>query len=167
MGCICSKGILANQFVADNHKHGREKELRSNKSSKQFEAGVGVDGGGNDATVRLISNHPTERNPVSSSLLSDEANKKPVVTENHAKTQLKKRSPMEVGVNGAQIQPRLTRIISVSNGERGAQVVAGWPSWLSAVAGEAISGWVPRKAESFEKLDKVSLLNSTSICVAL
>jgi cyclin-dependent kinase 12/13 len=38
----------------------------------------------------------------------------------------------------------------------GAQVVAGWPAWLSAVAGEAIKGWIPRHATSFEKLDKVS-----------
>lgn len=37
----------------------------------------------------------------------------------------------------------------------GEQVAAGWPSWLSAVAGEAIQGWVPLKADSFEKLEKV------------
>ncbi|KAI3762652.1 hypothetical protein L1987_53091 [Smallanthus sonchifolius] len=34
-------------------------------------------------------------------------------------------------------------------------VAAGWPAWLSAVAGEAIQGWVPLRAESFEKLEKV------------
>jgi hypothetical protein len=59
---------------------------------------------------------------------------------------------------GGQVDPRVSRIGSLLNGERGAQIVAGWPSWLSAVAGEAINGWVPRKAESFQKLDKVSLL---------
>ncbi|GER43180.1 protein kinase superfamily protein [Striga asiatica] len=37
----------------------------------------------------------------------------------------------------------------------GEQVAAGWPSWLVEVAGEAIKGWVPRKAETFEKLDKI------------
>ena len=63
---------------------------------------------------------------------------------------------MDFGVSGAQLQPRLSRIGSLPHGERGAQVIAGWPSWLTAVAGEAINGWVPRKAESFEKLDKVS-----------
>lgn len=35
-------------------------------------------------------------------------------------------------------------------------VAAGWPPWLAAVAGDAIRGWIPRKADSFEKLDKVS-----------
>uniref|UniRef100_A0A2P2M014 Protein kinase domain-containing protein n=2 Tax=Rhizophora mucronata TaxID=61149 RepID=A0A2P2M014_RHIMU len=35
------------------------------------------------------------------------------------------------------------------------QVAAGWPSWLATVAGEAIRGWLPRRADSFEKLDKI------------
>lgn len=37
----------------------------------------------------------------------------------------------------------------------GEQVAAGWPSWLSKVAGEAIHGLTPRRADSFHKLDKV------------
>ncbi|KAH1115035.1 hypothetical protein J1N35_008413 [Gossypium stocksii] len=32
----------------------------------------------------------------------------------------------------------------------------GWPSWLMAVAGEAIRDWTPRRANTFQKLDKVS-----------
>jgi cyclin-dependent kinase 12/13 len=43
-----------------------------------------------------------------------------------------------------------------NNLEGGEQVAAGWPAWLSAVAGDAIKGWIPRHAASFEKLDKVS-----------
>lgn len=31
----------------------------------------------------------------------------------------------------------------------------GWPSWLMAVAGDAIGDWTPRRANSFEKLAKV------------
>ncbi|KAF3436791.1 hypothetical protein FNV43_RR19544 [Rhamnella rubrinervis] len=31
----------------------------------------------------------------------------------------------------------------------------GWPSWLMAVAGEAIQGWTPRRANTFEKLAKI------------
>lgn len=37
----------------------------------------------------------------------------------------------------------------------GEHVAAGWPAWLSAVAGEAIHGWVPLKADSYEKLEKI------------
>ncbi|XP_057429415.1 probable serine/threonine-protein kinase At1g09600 isoform X2 [Lotus japonicus] len=57
--------------------------------------------------------------------------------------------------NAKSLQPKVSRIFSVTRGERGAQVLAGWPSWLTAVAGEAISGWIPRRADSFEKLDKI------------
>ncbi|XWS60217.1 hypothetical protein CRYUN_Cryun07bG0016600 [Craigia yunnanensis] len=31
----------------------------------------------------------------------------------------------------------------------------GWPSWLTAVAGEAIRDWTPRRANTFEKLNKI------------
>ncbi|OVA15039.1 Protein kinase domain [Macleaya cordata] len=48
--------------------------------------------------------------------------------------------------------PRLSNLPKHVYGE---QVAAGWPAWLSAVAGEAIKGWTPRRADSFEKLDKI------------
>ncbi|XP_042021701.1 probable serine/threonine-protein kinase At1g54610 isoform X1 [Salvia splendens] len=48
--------------------------------------------------------------------------------------------------------PKMGSLPSAVEGE---QVAAGWPSWLVAVAGEAILGWVPRKADTFEKLDKI------------
>lgn len=41
---------------------------------------------------------------------------------------------------------------------RGEQVAAGWPPWLTAVCGEALNGWIPRRADSFEKIDKVGYL---------
>lgn len=31
----------------------------------------------------------------------------------------------------------------------------GWPSWLCAVAGDAIKDWTPRRANTFQKLDKI------------
>ncbi|KAL8546002.1 hypothetical protein ACS0TY_005927 [Phlomoides rotata] len=34
-------------------------------------------------------------------------------------------------------------------------VAAGWPSWLSAVAGEAIEGWLPLRSDSFKRLEKI------------
>ncbi|GER56503.1 protein kinase superfamily protein [Striga asiatica] len=43
----------------------------------------------------------------------------------------------------------------VPKANKGEQVAAGWPPWLAAVAGEAIRGWLPRRADSFEKLDKI------------
>nr|GMD63583.1 probable serine/threonine-protein kinase At1g54610 [Ipomoea batatas] len=48
--------------------------------------------------------------------------------------------------------PRLSNPPKHLHGE---QVAAGWPAWLSEVAGEAINGWIPRRADTFEKLDKI------------
>ncbi|KAL1193349.1 Cyclin-dependent kinase C-2 C [Cardamine amara subsp. amara] len=35
------------------------------------------------------------------------------------------------------------------------QAAAGWPSWLCSAAAEAVQGWVPLKAEAFQKLEKI------------
>ncbi|KAL2347969.1 hypothetical protein Fmac_001969 [Flemingia macrophylla] len=48
----------------------------------------------------------------------------------------------------------------------GEHVAAGWPSWLAAVAGEAINGWLPRRADSFEKLDKHLMENKSNTCTS-
>jgi len=42
----------------------------------------------------------------------------------------------------------------------------GWPDWLINVAPEAVQGWFPRRADSFEKLDKVYcyLIEKQSSC---
>ncbi|KAI3698556.1 hypothetical protein L2E82_42194 [Cichorium intybus] len=37
----------------------------------------------------------------------------------------------------------------------GEHVPAGWSTWLSTVAGEAINGWIPKRANTFEKIDKM------------
>lgn len=50
--------------------------------------------------------------------------------------------------------PRLSNPPKHKHGE---QVAAGWPSWLSAHVGEAIDGWLPRRADTFEKIDKVQI----------
>jgi hypothetical protein len=54
--------------------------------------------------------------------------------------------------NGESLSFRLRNLHKYIEGE---QVAAGWPAGLSAVAGEAIHGWVPLNADGFEKLDKV------------
>ncbi|KAG5039440.1 hypothetical protein JHK85_011916 [Glycine max] len=46
------------------------------------------------------------------------------------------------------------RLGNLSKYVEGEQAAAGWPAWLSAVACEAIHGWVPLRADAFEKLDK-------------
>lgn len=46
---------------------------------------------------------------------------------------------------------------------RGEQVAAGWPSWLTVACGEALNGWIPRKADTFEKIDKVGSFVSLKV----
>ena len=47
------------------------------------------------------------------------------------------------------------RIVLSHRFVEGEQNAAGWPSWLTSVASEAIHGLVPLKNDSYEKLDKV------------
>ncbi|XP_050224037.1 protein IMPAIRED IN BABA-INDUCED STERILITY 1 isoform X2 [Mercurialis annua] len=54
--------------------------------------------------------------------------------------------------NGESVSFRLRNLQKYIECEH---VAAGWPAWLSAVAGEAIQGWVPLKIDAFEKLEKI------------
>uniref|UniRef100_A0A7N0U9Q8 Protein kinase domain-containing protein n=1 Tax=Kalanchoe fedtschenkoi TaxID=63787 RepID=A0A7N0U9Q8_KALFE len=52
--------------------------------------------------------------------------------------------------------PRLSRLVSLNRGGGGGStVVAGWPPWLASVAAEAIQGWVPRSADTFERICQI------------
>ncbi|KAK9689877.1 hypothetical protein RND81_09G087600 [Saponaria officinalis] len=43
----------------------------------------------------------------------------------------------------------------IPKGRESELVAAGWPSWLACAAEEAVRGWIPRSADSFERLDKI------------
>ncbi|KAI7746458.1 hypothetical protein M8C21_022551 [Ambrosia artemisiifolia] len=49
----------------------------------------------------------------------------------------------------------------------GELVAVGWPSWLAAVCGEALKGWLPRRADTFQNLGKASRDIQTGKVVAL
>ncbi|CAD6269703.1 unnamed protein product [Miscanthus lutarioriparius] len=68
----------------------------------------------------------------------------------------RRRSGREAAATAAAVATTTTvRLGNVRRCVEGEQAAAGWPSWLSAVAAEAVHGWVPLRAESFEKLEKV------------
>lgn len=46
-------------------------------------------------------------------------------------------------------------IAETPGGAEGELIAAGWPSWLASVAGEAVKGWLPRRIDSYDKLEKV------------
>ncbi|XP_038681663.1 probable serine/threonine-protein kinase At1g09600 isoform X2 [Tripterygium wilfordii] len=160
MGCICSRGTRTNEFV---EKHLKCKA--SNKPSKQLAASfkrddvdveVEANGIDNNATARLVSNYGNK--PSNTPVNSDEREKKAMtVGDGSTKPQLQSQGTLDVGASVGREKGDLMmiRIGSVTNGTRGAQVVAGWPSWLAVAAGEAINGWAPRRADSFEKLEKI------------
>ncbi|CAN6349205.1 unnamed protein product [Urochloa humidicola] len=60
---------------------------------------------------------------------------------------------------GGKVVALDARISSGNNadlkGLPGEHVVAGWPAWLVNVAPKAVEGWLPRRADSFEKLAKI------------
>ncbi|XP_062084574.1 probable serine/threonine-protein kinase At1g54610 [Humulus lupulus] len=47
------------------------------------------------------------------------------------------------------------RLSNLPKHARGEQVAAGWPIWLTDACGEALDGWIPRRADTFEKIDKI------------
>jgi hypothetical protein len=66
---------------------------------------------------------------------------------------------MSVGSSRSSRSFRLRNLHKYLEGE---QVAAGWPPWLVTFASEAIQGWVPLKADNFEKLEKVFQTHSLS-----
>ena len=148
MGCICSKVSRATKYLQTSvkRKETTKPAKRLVSLSKKDEVVVELDGNANGSAASLISIQPGNDNAKSTPVSFDDGEKKEKIEQ----------------VSNHQ---RITSIMSISNGERGAQAVAGWPSWLTAVAGEAINGWVPRRADSFEKLDKVSLVYVSMVFV--
>lgn len=112
----------------------------------------------------IISEVKEEKNLSSESKKKvDEAPARNVVEAQNGENQKEEKKD---GDGGIQVQrPRGERRRSKPNPRlsnppkhvRGEQVAAGWPPWLTAVCGEALSGWIPRKADTFEKIDKVGL----------
>lgn len=154
MGCICSKGASR---IKKCRGKGKESKKSSSKrliaSSKKEDVVVEVDNGAHDATTRLISTENAEKSTGSTPPSRDEGEKSSLVLEKPMEHKMSRKGTAADGMAGGQ--PKMSRVFSVRNGVDGAQVVAGWPPWLTAVAGEAIKGWVPRRADSFEKLDKI------------
>ncbi|KAK4254473.1 hypothetical protein QN277_009851 [Acacia crassicarpa] len=134
MGCLCSRGIHSHDYVGENHVQKTKKSSKGMSRRDQRHAMQEECSGSNDVNTRLISSDESENNVGTTG--------KPGSSESRS---------IEEGPSRMMM---LNRIGSL-RGEGGAQVLAGWPSWLSAVAGEAISGWIPRRSESFEKLEKI------------
>lgn len=154
MGCVCSKGIESD----DRDEPQSLKRLVS--SSKKDEVLISdangtsnVDGG----RERLISNSEDTSIASAGNLLNGSEHKAEVVVDrikNGGGHQ--KRAALDRPDSKVTDEEKPNYLIpDVPNGFQAEHVAAGWPAWLTAVAGEAVKGWLPRKSDSFEKLNKI------------
>lgn len=158
MGCLCSKEAVVDEKIEEDVKAA---ELSKSSvqlvapSAKREDIAIELQGnGGKDGSNRPMSKASSQVRRGSVHGASEEAEKKTRIVERPTKGHQRGMS-MDLGQNGGQ--QGMSRIISMPHGVEGEQIVAGWPSWLTSVAGDAIRGLVPRKAESFKKLNQVSV----------
>lgn len=165
MGCICSKGVTHKEATEEYEKgneSGKTTSVQVVAPSSQKRENFLVEVNGFDGSVRPLSRTTSRANNSGSvHRKTKEDENKTMVIERPSSVHHQRWATMDMGSNGGKRQ--ISRIFSVVNGVVNGNVAtvedpneaAGWPSWLTSVAGDAIKGWVPRKAESFEKLDKV------------
>lgn len=84
----------------------------------------------------------------------------------HESSEKEKEKSRELRKGASQKKTAAVASLSVAQHGRMTEAelsAAGWPSWLTAVAADAIDGWVPLKAEAYERLDKVTKFPSLSL----
>ncbi|KAI4320239.1 hypothetical protein MLD38_033740 [Melastoma candidum] len=139
MGCLCSK-----ESVVDGDVIEIMKVAQLGKSPVQLVAPTKVD----DIRlgVSVINDVPMGRQP--SKLPSQLAREKPVPGHHQ------RGATLDLAFTDGQ-RGFMSRIVSLPHGAEREENVASWPTWLTSVAGEAIRGLVPRRAEAFKKLKQI------------
>ncbi|XVF62662.1 hypothetical protein PTKIN_Ptkin09bG0026400 [Pterospermum kingtungense] len=134
MGCVFGKEVSGRPVGREERKREEASRVVAKKAEREEEV---VRNGSNSNRMDVevaVAEEKTAEDEAAASAAAAAA----------AKARAKRRS--------SRPNPRLSNPPKHVHGE---QVAAGWPSWLSSVAGEAISGWTPRRADSFEKIDKI------------
>ncbi|XP_019413242.1 PREDICTED: probable serine/threonine-protein kinase At1g54610 isoform X2 [Lupinus angustifolius] len=143
MGCICSKSSavedspegIENKLSPSSTRPSELSSLRLNSTKKVEAVSVkdkSLDSHSSDVKVSLVN----KKDNGSVKLYDDE-------------NRMNRIEKPELAVFD---HPSFGRVPKAVEGE---QVAAGWPYWLSSVASEAINGWVPRSANTFERLHKI------------
>ncbi|KAJ7981473.1 Protein kinase-like protein [Quillaja saponaria] len=140
MGCICSK-----VSAVEDTQEGLTKILPSSRKGSSDVKALQLNSWRRDEGVG--AKDKLDKGDVKFSLVDKKANNSLKLFDGHTEKKIKNK-PEVTSVD----HPGLGRVPKATEGE---QVAAGWPGWLSAVAGEAIKGWVPRSANTFEKLEKI------------
>ncbi|CAL5212759.1 unnamed protein product [Lathyrus oleraceus] len=128
MGCLCSKSSAVEDSNESTSKKLQSSSTRASELNVlRLSSSKRVESGGD---VKVKSNGSVQ--------LYDDQNGRKKKVEKHELT----------GID----HPGFGRVPKAIEAE---QVAAGWPAWLSSVAGEAIKGWIPRSATTFERLHKI------------
>ncbi|KAK4752026.1 hypothetical protein SAY87_020824 [Trapa incisa] len=157
MGCLCSKEAVTDEFVeptvkvADRSKTDVQLVAPSNGEDIDLELVRDRKDGSSRHVQRVASqaNAGSVHNPSS---------------HNSGRTERPSSARHQTGAT-ADMEARQHHeiITSLPNSIEGEEIAAGWPSWLTSVAAEAIHGMVPRRAESFKKLKMIG--RGTYSCV--
>lgn len=145
MGCACSKA----EVLDDPSPSTKESNRPSRQSSERYSISA--------ASAANKTNHSQH----SSGLLAEKQERGSRRLSQEQQDEYHRNRSQRVKHSHELSQPLVPpsrhreRISNLPKHVEGEQVAAGWPAWLSAVAGEAIRGWIPRRADSFEKLDKI------------
>ncbi|KAJ0977219.1 hypothetical protein J5N97_012693 [Dioscorea zingiberensis] len=170
MGCICAKGVYQ-QYDETQRVQGLRKPSRIIFTSSRRDEVVVLDAdgiaGSHRSRARIIPKERDGDNAIASQAPStDEGEKKAVsgVDRVHKKSGNQRRVVVDGRLNEGDLALRgsvvnrrecLSSVASVPNGFVAEHVAAGWPSWLVKDAPGAVKGWLPRKLDSFEMLDKI------------
>ncbi|WOL12682.1 putative serine/threonine-protein kinase [Canna indica] len=165
MGCLCSKGT----DLEEDDLPGRNKSLNRivtiSKKDDVVSAIINVALSGSHGSARFSSKrHDNAESSSCSSSDEDEEETNDATASGRTSNAAahKRRATVDVAarragsvvIGGSNTEADF-RMADVPNGIAGEHVAAGWPPWLTSVAGEAINGWLPRRGDSFEKLDKI------------
>lgn len=132
MGCVIGKEVPA--VVAYNNQERRPESGNGNGRRNESNLSVEI-----SETLEVGADKVENSNGGGNEVVETEK-----VVEKEGRTKGERRK--------TKANPRLSNFAKNRHGE---QVAAGWPPWLSDVLGEALDGWLPRRADSFEKIDKI------------
>ncbi|KAK8951500.1 putative serine/threonine-protein kinase [Platanthera zijinensis] len=171
MGCISSKQIERGNSFSGRRRQSLKRLVASSEGDDtvvfDVDARLGresIDGG----RVRLIPEPkendlnlaplPLENGIVKAGASSDNTEKSRVQERlvSHEGRASQANLSSVVGDEEDKQQPQQQQnLFRLSNGVLTEHEAAGWPSWLTKVAGEAVKGWLPRKLDSFSNMEKI------------
>ncbi|XP_071707365.1 probable serine/threonine-protein kinase At1g54610 [Rutidosis leptorrhynchoides] len=145
MGCICSKHVAHSTIspihhssltVANHHSH-KNHDYNRNYGLTTLDNHINIKDETQDVNKTSNENDPArKKDDVVLDIRDDEFFKHDCVNK-----RLKR--------------PSFSFSIKFGRSTVAEHVAAGWPAWLSAVAGEVVDGWLPLKSDSFERFEKI------------